>query len=70
MSDRKLIRRFENVAGVNKDISVPKTGVMLASGQPDVSTPPPQLGEHTDEVLAGLGMDAARIRALHDAGAV
>jgi CoA:oxalate CoA-transferase len=68
VSDRNLIRRFENVAGVNKDISVPKTGVMLASGQPDVSTPPPQLGEHTDAVLAEAGFSAEEIAALHKEG--
>ena len=65
---RKLIRRFENVAGVNKAISVPKTGVMLASGQPDVATPPPQLGEHTDAVLSGAGYSAAEIAALRAEG--
>jgi crotonobetainyl-CoA:carnitine CoA-transferase CaiB-like acyl-CoA transferase len=31
---------------------------------------PPALGEHTDEVLAGLGFDAARIAALRKAGVV
>jgi crotonobetainyl-CoA:carnitine CoA-transferase CaiB-like acyl-CoA transferase len=33
--------------------------------------PPPQLGQHTDEVLGGvLGCDAARIAALRAAGVV
>jgi formyl-CoA transferase len=31
---------------------------------------PPALGEHTDEVLAELGLDAAAIAALHCGGAV
>lgn len=31
---------------------------------------PPGLGEHTDDVLAGLGLDAAAIAALRDAGVV
>src|SRR5690606_36082411 len=33
-------------------------------------TPPPRLGQHTDEVLAELGMDAARIAELRANGAV
>ncbi|MES2989918.1 MAG: CaiB/BaiF CoA-transferase family protein [Pseudomonadota bacterium] len=32
--------------------------------------PVPALGEHTDALLAELGLDAAAIRALHEAGAV
>lgn len=32
--------------------------------------PVPALGEHTDALLAELGLDAAAIQALHDAGAV
>jgi len=31
---------------------------------------PPVLGEHTDEVLAGLGLDAAQIAALRARGVV
>jgi formyl-CoA transferase len=31
---------------------------------------PPALGEHTDEVLAGLGLDAAQVAALRQAGVV
>jgi crotonobetainyl-CoA:carnitine CoA-transferase CaiB-like acyl-CoA transferase len=32
--------------------------------------PVPALGEHTDAILAELGLGGAEIRALHDAGAV
>jgi crotonobetainyl-CoA:carnitine CoA-transferase CaiB-like acyl-CoA transferase len=35
-----------------------------------VSTPPPELGEHTDEVLGSLGYDAAAIADLRQAGVV
>jgi crotonobetainyl-CoA:carnitine CoA-transferase CaiB-like acyl-CoA transferase len=31
---------------------------------------PPALGEHTDEVLAGLGLDAAAIAALRKASVI
>jgi alpha-methylacyl-CoA racemase len=32
--------------------------------------PPPQLGEHTDEVLGELGMDADAVKGLRDKGVV
>lgn len=43
----------------------------FALGRPDGDLePPPLLGEHTDEILAALGYDAARIAALKASGAV
>jgi len=35
-----------------------------------IRMPPPLMGEHTDEILAGLGYDDARIAALRDAGVI
>ena len=37
---------------------------------PVLTRPPPALGEHTDEVLVGLGLDAQRIAALRQGGVV
>nr|MDP2189988.1 CaiB/BaiF CoA-transferase family protein [Rhodoferax sp.] len=42
----------------------------LTATPPVLNRPPPALGEHTDEVLAGLGLDAAQIAALRQAGVV
>jgi crotonobetainyl-CoA:carnitine CoA-transferase CaiB-like acyl-CoA transferase len=42
----------------------------LTGTPPVLVRPPPALGEHTDEVLAGLGLDASAIAALHAAGVV
>jgi len=42
----------------------------LQATPPVLRRAPPALGEHTDEVLAELGLDAARIAALHQAGVV
>lgn len=61
---RQLIKRFENVAGVNKDISVPRAGFMLASGRPDVDTPPPVLGQDTDAILKAAGYSETDINEL------
>lgn len=42
----------------------------LSATPPVLHRAPPTLGEHTDEVLAELGLDAARIAALRGAGIV
>lgn len=42
----------------------------LQATPPVLRRAPPALGEHTDEVLAELGLDAAQIAALRQAGAV
>ena len=42
----------------------------LMATPPVLHRAPPALGEHTDEVLAGLGLDAASIAALRQAGVV
>jgi formyl-CoA transferase len=42
----------------------------LTATPPVLRRPPPALGEHTDEVLAELGLDATRIAALRQAGVV
>ena len=54
-------------AGVVKTIANPIefTGTKLAT-----PAPPPRLGEHTDEILASAGYDAAAISALRDQGVI
>jgi crotonobetainyl-CoA:carnitine CoA-transferase CaiB-like acyl-CoA transferase len=44
--------------------------VKLSSTPGQIRRPAPMLGEHTDELLAGLGYSAADISALRDQGAV
>ncbi len=44
--------------------------VKLSATPGAVSAPPPRLGEHTDEVLAGLGYGPERVAALRARGAV
>jgi crotonobetainyl-CoA:carnitine CoA-transferase CaiB-like acyl-CoA transferase len=42
----------------------------LSSTPPAARRPPPLLGQHTDEVLAQIGVDAARIAELRRQGVV
>jgi crotonobetainyl-CoA:carnitine CoA-transferase CaiB-like acyl-CoA transferase len=44
--------------------------IKLSATPPTLRTPPPRLGEHTDEVLAGLGYSKGDIAALHERGVV
>jgi crotonobetainyl-CoA:carnitine CoA-transferase CaiB-like acyl-CoA transferase len=56
----------------------PKMGKMKLIGNavdmsrtpPSIDLPPPMLGEHTEEILADLGYDSARIVALKNQGAI
>jgi formyl-CoA transferase/CoA:oxalate CoA-transferase len=55
------------VAGPLKVLGSP---VKMSEQPPSVRTAPPTLGQHTDEVLASLGFDAAEIAALRAGGVV
>ncbi|MGH9061185.1 MAG: CaiB/BaiF CoA transferase family protein, partial [Acidimicrobiales bacterium] len=60
---RGMISQLEHpTAGTLWTIGCP---VRLSATPPAVRTPPPLLGQHTDDVLAELGFSAATIAALH-----
>jgi len=67
--DRGMIARFADVPGVGRDIRVVRTGIKLNGAAPEVTTPPPLLGEHTDALLAELGYDGDDIESLREEGA-
>lgn len=67
---RGLLKTFDAVPGVDRPLTVARTGFRMSGGDPDVTRPPPRLGEHTDEVLAGIGYSADDIRHLRSVGAV
>jgi len=64
--DRGMIAHFERVPGVERPVSLLRTGIKINRQAPSVSTPPPQLGEHTDSILAELGYSDEQIRSLRE----
>lgn len=64
--------------GVTTQVNHPRAGkltiaspaVRYGEGKMQVSRPPPVLGQHTDEILAELGYDAAEVDKLRSSGAI
>lgn len=69
-TERDLVKRFGLVPGLDRDISVVRSGFRLASGDPQPTTPPPVLSADTEQILKQLGYDQEAIRMLKQNGAV
>jgi CoA:oxalate CoA-transferase len=70
VAQRELLKTFDDVPGVDRTITVARSGFKLSGGDPDVAAPPPELGRDTDSVLGAAGYSAAEIAALREAGIV
>lgn len=68
--DRGMIGEFADVPGVGRDIRIVRTGFKLNGEAPAVASPPPQLGQHTKDILAGLGYSDAEIQQLSEDRAI
>ncbi|MEO5795826.1 MAG: CaiB/BaiF CoA-transferase family protein [Rhodoferax sp.] len=64
------LAQAESAGAAIKEIASVASPLRLTATPPVLHRPPPALGEHTDEVLAGLGLDVDAIAALHAARVV
>lgn len=64
IADRGMVATFPDVPGVGRDVRIVRTGFKLDGAAPKVDTPPPQLGQDTEALLAELGFDAEQVEAL------
>jgi crotonobetainyl-CoA:carnitine CoA-transferase CaiB-like acyl-CoA transferase len=66
---RGLMNPLPEMEGVG-GMRVPGAPFAFAKDGPRIDTPPPRLGQHTDEILAELGYAPEQIAALRQSGAV
>lgn len=70
LKHRGMLHRHENVPGVDKPVTVPLQAFKFKHDGASIQRPPPQLGQHTDEVLASVGYSASEIAQMRKSGAV
>ena len=64
VAHRGLLHAFSADNGnIGKAYSLVGAPFQFASGGPAITTPPPNVGEHTEAVLRDLGLDEAEIAA-------
>jgi len=66
---RNLLQELPPMDGAAR-VRVPRAPFAFAKDGPSIDTPPPRLGQHTDEILAGLGYGPDDIAALRQNGAI
>ncbi|WP_283130839.1 CaiB/BaiF CoA transferase family protein [Enterovibrio norvegicus] len=61
---------FDDVEGVGRDVHIVRTGFLVDGQRPKVASPPPQLGEHSADILSELGFSDDDIKTFRAEGAV
>ncbi len=70
VADRGMVGTFADAPGVGRDIRLLRTGFKVNGEAPRVDSPPPTLGQHSEEILEDLGYSASEIEALKTEKAV
>jgi crotonobetainyl-CoA:carnitine CoA-transferase CaiB-like acyl-CoA transferase len=70
LATRGVLHRHEKIDGIEGPVTVPMAAFKFADGGPSIETPPPRLGQHTEEVLARLGYSKDDIAKLRAEGAI
>jgi crotonobetainyl-CoA:carnitine CoA-transferase CaiB-like acyl-CoA transferase len=70
LATRGVLHRHETIEGIEGPVTVPMAAFKFADGGPSIETPPPRLGQHTDEVLTSLGYSKDDIGKLRAEGAI
>ena len=70
ITSRDFIGRFDDVPGVGRTVDMVRLGAMIDGLRPSVTTPPPALGQHSDDILQGLGYEADQIQTLRAEGVI
>ncbi len=68
VAERGFLQHYQDVPGVDRDISVATTGFKLDGDAPTVADPPPQLGAHNCEIWSELGLSQDEIDQLKQEG--
>ncbi len=68
---RHMLTEIPRTDGVAQPVLTPGNPVKISDHDDSTATPPPMLGQHTDEILGGeLGLSAERLTELRAAGAI
>jgi CoA:oxalate CoA-transferase len=70
IASRGLVRDVGRPEGLDRDISVLRSGFTIEGAEADPPAPPPRLGQHTHAVLTDLGFSEEEISALRERGDV